>query len=128
MTTLPPMFETIPENTRVKLVDYKAGQRPNGNKFSADQFDIHVKILKASNNQKSFEIGSLENGTQTSNDPKKMASVVELWMSEAEKFGARFETVPDFLEDGDPSKPAPETEPEPSRPMGVPIEIKDTVA
>jgi hypothetical protein len=110
------MFETIPENTRVKLVDYKAGQRPNGNKFSADQFDIHVKILKASNKQKSFEIGSLENGTQTSNDPKKMASVVEMWMSEAEKFGASFETVPPFLQDGAPPKPAPKPAPK-SAPM-----------
>ncbi|MFN9690533.1 MAG: hypothetical protein ACK551_00315 [Vampirovibrionales bacterium] len=111
MTTLPPMFETIPENTRVTLVDYKAGQRPNGKKFSPDQFDIHVKILKASNNQKSFEIDSLENGTQTSNDPNKMEGVVEMWMTEAEKFGASFETVPHFLQDGDPSKPASETEP-----------------
>ena len=120
------MFETIPENKRVTLVDYTGGQRPNGKKFSPDQFDIHVKILKASNNQMSFEIGSLENGTQTSNDPKKMASVVEMWMTEAEKFGASFETVPHFLQDGDPSKPSPA--PNPSRPPGVDVKKARTVA
>ena len=104
MAPLPPMFQDVAKNQRVKLIDFKAGTRRDGTKFNQDFFDIHVKIQQASETESPvFIIDSIAKGKKTSNTPSEAEKSVGMWMSEAERFNATLETVPKFLKNEPPS-------------------------